>query len=242
MTQNSGNYSYSPIIDYNYAQFFQKIEFNGKTLNDHERKEFIGIIDETIDQFTSGLPMLNDELESTKDLNDDYHRITRVIFSVAMFVAMTLSDCMVASKYFLLAEKDYDKRFLRGKMKIILNEGFKRLYGFKDHKKSEWFRLKDCMNSFPDFIKKQYQIVTDLLEKESTTSTWWKNERDYETHIETPHLYLSRMEKIDESKVMIESSSLFDALLAVNHFLSNANGILLNTLIDRYHRGEIRDE
>jgi hypothetical protein len=50
------------------------------------------------------------------------------------------------------------------------------------------------------------------------------------------------MEKIDESKVMIESSSLFDALLAVNHFLSNANGILLNTLIDRYHRGEIRDE
>ena len=32
---------------------------------------------------------------------------------------------MVAGKYFILADRDYDRRFMRGKLFVILNEGFK---------------------------------------------------------------------------------------------------------------------
>ncbi len=47
---------------------------------------------------------------------------------------------MVAGKYFILADHDYDWRFMRRKLFVILNDGFKKLNGFnmKSHKKSEW--------------------------------------------------------------------------------------------------------
>ena len=52
----------------------------------------------------------------------------------------------------------------------------------------------------------------------------------------------SSQEKIVESKVMMDSMKLFDALLAVDHFLSNMHGCWLNYLLDKYRRGELKDE
>ena len=244
MVESFNSLTYSPIRDYRYAQWFHEIEYNGKTLNEDERKEFVSVIDETVSVFTSGLPLLKEELERTESFQDDYHRICRVVYSVSLFVVMTMSDCMVAGKYFILAENDYDKRFMRGKMKVILNEGFKKLYGYieKNKKVSEWFRLLDYMKFFPEVINRQYQDLTFLLEKESKASSWWKDERDYETHIEAEKLYASRMEEIEESKEMMETLRLYDALFAVNHFLTNAHACLRNYLVEKYRRGEIKVE
>ena len=70
----------------------------------------------------------------------------------------------------------------------------------------------------------------------------WKEERDFETHINSAKLYETRMVEIEESKEMIETLRLYDALLAVNHFLTNAHARLLNYLIEKYRRGEIKEE
>ena len=143
MNEDLTNIQYSPIRDYKYAHFFEEVQYNGKTLSDAERKEFVTVIDETIAQYSEGLPLMYDTLESTKDQHDDYHEIDRTVVSVMQFVLITMIDSMVASKYFILANEDYDRRFMRGKLMVILNEGFKRLYGFdeKTYKKSEWDRL-----------------------------------------------------------------------------------------------------
>ena len=235
--------SYSPVLNYRYDRWFQNVEYNGRTLNEEERKEFVKVIDETVSTFTSGLPLLTDELKRTKDLKDDYHIICHVVYSVSLFVVMTMCDCMVAGKYFILADTDYDKRFMRGKMKVILNEGFKKLYGYKEvnKKKSEWFRLLDLMKFFPEIINRQYQDLTYQLENQSRISSWWKDERDYETHIDSERLYDSRMVEIEESKEMMETLRLYDALFAVNHFLTNAHACLRNYLVEKYRRGEIKE-
>ena len=236
--------TYSPIMNCRYDQWFHQIEYNGRTLSDDERKGFVKVIDESVSTLTSGLPLLADEIGRTKDLNDEYHRICNTVYSVSLFVVMTICDCMVAGKYFILADTDYDKRFMRGKMKVILNEGFKKLYGYieKNKKESEWFRLLDYIKFFPEAINHQYQDLTFLLEKESKTSSWWRDERNYETHIEAENLYSSRMEEIEESKEMMETLRLYDALFAVNHFLTNAHACLLNYLVEKYRRGEIKEE
>ena len=236
--------TYSPIMNYRYDRWFQQVEYNGRTLNEDEKKEFVKVIDETVSTFSSGLPMLVDELKRSEGLEDDYHKISRAIYAVSLFVVMTMCDCMVAGKYFILAENDYDKRFMRGKMKVILNEGFKKLYGYieKNKKESEWFRLLDYMKFFPEVINRQYQDLTFQLEKQSKISTWWRDERNYETHIDSEKLYDSRMVEIEESKEMMETLRLYDALLAVNHFLSNAHACLRNYLVEKYRRGEIKVE
>lgn len=244
MNEYLANIQYSPILDYKYARFFDEVQYNGKTLSDAERKELVVVIDETIAQYSEGLPMMYDILESTKDQQDDYHEIDRTVVLVMQFVRITTIDSMVASKYFILADGDYDRRFMRGKLMVILNEGFKRLYGFdeKTHKKSEWNRLRSLMGCFPEVINRQYYELTYHLEKHAKSSSWWKEERNLETHMDTEKLYVSRQEEIIESKVMIDSMKLFNTLLAVNHFLTNIHAGLFDFLVGKDKRGELKDE
>ena len=244
MNEDLANIQYSPILDHKYARFFDEVQYNGKTLSDAERKELVVVIDETIAQFSEGLPMLYDTLESTKDQHDDYHEIDRTVVSVMQFVLITMIDSMVAIKHFILADGDYDRRFMRGKLMVILNEGFKRLYGFdeKTYKKSEWNRLLPLMGRFPEVINLQYKELTYHLEKHAKSSSWWKEERNLETHMDTEKLYVSRQEEIIESKVMMDSMKLFNTLLAVNHFLTNVHACLFNFLVGKYKRGELKDE
>ena len=232
------------IWDYNYANFFKETQYNNRTLSDEERRQFIDVINETISRYLEGLPLSQNTLQSIKGKHDEYHEAERTVVSVMQFVLITMIDSMVASKYFLMADKDYDKRFMRGKLMVILNEGFKRLYGFdeKTHKKSEWDRLLLIMRYFPEIINRQYQELTFHLERQAKSSSWWKEERNLETHLDTEKLYVSRQEEIIERKVMMDSMKLFNTLLAVNHFLTNVHACLFNFLVGKYKRGELKDE
>ena len=173
---------------------------------------------------------------------DDYARITKIVNSVSLFSITTMMDFLVAEKYYLLADKDYDKRFLRGKIFVILNEGFKRLYGFdaKSRKKSEWAKLASIIPHFSQIIKNQYNEMTDYLQKSSEQSTWWKEERDQETHIDAIALYYSRMKEIPEGEVIMKSMKLYRALLAVNDFLYNLDSCLFNYLKMQAQQGNIK--
>ena len=243
MNKDLDNIQYWPIRDYKYAHWFEEVQYNGKTLSDSERKEFVAVIDDTIAIFTEGLPLMYESLESTRDRHDVFHELERTFTSVMLFVLMTMIDSMVASKYFILADKDYDRRYMRGKLYVILNEGFKKLFGFTAdaRKESDWGRLLPWMERFPKPIVDQYQDVTAHLE-EYALSSWWKNERNLEVHMEdADKLYRSRQEEIIESKVMMDSMKLYNTLFAVNKFLSNAHGCIVNALIEKYRRGEIKE-
>ena len=243
MNEEFADIQYASIRECKYAQWFNEVHYNGKTLSDSERKKLIYVMDDAIAQYSEGLPLMMSILEDTKEQHDDYHEIDRIVVSVCLFVIMTMIDSMVAGKYFILADRDYDRRFMRGKLFVILNEGFKKLYGFNkmSHKKSEWERLHLIMNHFPEVINRQYQELTSLLEKHSKTSSWWKDERNYEPHLDTEKLYKSRQEEIIESKVMMDSLKLFNTLMAVSNFLGNVHACLFNFLVGKYRRGELSE-
>ena len=243
MNEDIDNIQYSPIQDFKYAHWFEDVQYSGKTLSNIERENMVGVINETIDFFSEGLPMMNDILENIRNLEDEYHRIERMVVSVMLFVLMTMIDSLVASKYFILADKDYDRRFMRGKLFVILNEGFKKLYGFNEngHKKSEWDKLRPLMKYFPKVINLQYQELTYLLERHSKSSSWWKEERNLETHLDMEKLYKSRQEEVIESKVMMDSLKLFNALRAVDNFLTNIHACLRNYLVEKYRKGELSE-
>lgn len=233
MKNDLENIHYSPIREYNYARRFREYYPNDKNLNFFQRLSFISLANRSIAVNSKGLPLINDILESTNNNQDEYSTTERAIVSVMLFVDMTLVDSMVAGKYFIKADKEYDKQFMRGKLKVILNEGFKRLYGFDERtrKKSEWIKLQTLMNKFPPIINRQYLELTSLLDLFSKSSTWWKEERDIETHMDAEKLYASRQKVIIESQVMMGSAKLINVLLAVNDFLTNVHGCLHNSAI-----------
>lgn len=244
MYDDLANIHYTPIRIYKYASFFEDIQYNGKTLSDVERGDYLRIIDETIADYAEALSFYREELERIRESEGEYYELDREILSMSLFVTITMIDSMVASKYFIMADKDYDRRFMRGKLYVIINEGFKKLYGFnkETYKKSEWDRLLPWMNRFPESINLQYQEVTYYLEKHAQTSSWWRDERNYETHLLAKELYDSRQEDLIESKVMIDSMKLFRTLMAVNSFMSNVHACLRNALVEKYLRGELKDE
>lgn len=223
--------------------WFKEVQYNGKTLSETEREEFVGVMNETITQYSKGFPIYQNMLKESEGKHDEYHEIERTVVSVMLFVLITMIDSMVVSKYFILADSDYDRRFMRGKLMVILNEGFKRLYGFdeKTHKKSEWDRLLPIMGHFPESINRQYQELTFHLETHAQSPSWWREERNLETHVDAEKLYDSRQEEINESKVMMDSMKLFNTLLAVNHFLTNVHACLFNFLVGKNKRGELND-
>lgn len=243
MNEDLANIQFSPIRNYKYAQWFKEVQYNGKTLSETEREEFVGVMNETITQYSKGFPIYQNMLKESEGKHDEYHEIELTVVSVMLFVLITMIDSMVVSKYFILADGDYDRRFMRGKLMVILNEGFKRLYGFdeKTHKKSEWDRLLPIMGYFPESINRQYQELTFHLEKHAQSSSWWREERNLETHVDAEKLYDSRQEEINESKVMMDSMKLFNTLLAVNHFLTNVHACLFNFLVGKNKRGELND-
>lgn len=102
------------------------------------------------------------------------------------YIQITMIDSLVISKYFIPADKDYDRRFMHGKMKVVLNDGFKKLYGFNDKtkKESEWNKLVAIVKHFPEDIQQQCQHLSFLLEDQSKSSSWWKDVRDIETHLD----------------------------------------------------------
>lgn len=233
---------YAQIREYNFKEYFQKFQYNGKVISDDERKEFIKGLDESIAQYSEGLPMLKDSIESLNGKDDEFNKAYRTVLSVCQFIVITSIDCLVISKYFLLADKDYDKRFMRGKMKVILNEGFKKLYGYekKTIKKSEWSKLSEIVEHLPQTFQFEYRKLSYLLDNHSKSSSWWKDERDVETHLDIEKLYESRCEEIEESKVMMDSVKLFSTLYAVQLFTTNVNAWFHNTTLKIYREQEAR--
>lgn len=244
MNEDIKNAQYSPIINYHYEQWFQEVHPNEEEFSDAERTEYLRLVDDKISSFSVALPLMKDTFERMRDLHDEYHEAYRIVVSVMQFTLMTMIDSMVLSKYFILTDKDYDRRLMRGKLKVILNEGFKRLYGFgeKTREKSEWHKLTYVLKYFPEDIKRQYQNLSSLLEKHSTSSSWWKDERDVETHLDANKLYVSRCEDIAEGRVMLDFLKLQETLLAVNLFLSNMHSCLHNFMIYKYRCGELKEE
>lgn len=243
MSNELDHIQYSPIRNYRYEQWFEELQHYGKEFDAEIKGKFVKMVDEDVADYSEGLQMVKSMFENNKNKHDEFHDAYSVVLSVMQFILVTMADSMVITKYFVLADKDYDRRFMRGKMRIILNEGFKKLYGFKEgKKKSEWIRLAPILKYFPEDIQHQYQHLTFLLENHSESSSWWWDERNVETHLDANKLYESRCEDIVESKVMMDSLKLFDTLFAVECFLSNMHACFRNSLVDMYQRGELKEE
>ena len=244
MNEDLSSLQIKPIRNNKFAHWFQEVKYNGQTLSNEERQDLANTLDETIEQYSQGFPIMQNIFDHFNDEHNDLHQIYQTIVSVMIFVLITQMDIMVASKYFILADKDYDRRYLRGKLKVLQNEGFKRLYGFEErtYKKSEWQKLLSIMKYFPEEINRQFQDLTFLLQKQSQSSSWWKEERNLETHMDAVKLYYSRQEELIESKVMMDSMKLYCSLMAVSDYLENLHTCLYNYIVDKYQRGELRVE
>lgn len=197
------------------------IYYNNKVLSAQEREEFRIMSEETIRDFSEtieGFYELSQEFKPSQ--NKDHDKITKTVLDVGIFTSYTFCDCVALLKHFVLSSNAYDKSLFRGKLKVLLNEGFKSLYGFNDkqRKRSYYIKLGEIMNYFPGF-QLEYDSILLKLKQLSEQSTWWKDERNTEVHLDMSQLYKARHEEINESKVAMESQLLIGLLVQINKLM-----------------------
>ena len=197
------------------------IYYNNKVLSAQEREEFRIRAEETIEIFTESIDGFCELYQEYKPSQNKAHdKITKTVLDVGIFTCYTYCDCTVLLKHFILSTDLYEKRLFRGKLKVLLNEGLKSLYGFNDkqRKKSYYIKLGEIMNYFPGF-QSEYDSILLKLKQLSEQSTWWKDERNIEVHLDMSQLYKSRHEEINESKVAMEAHLLIDLLVQINRLM-----------------------
>ena len=207
--------------------------YNNKVLSAQEREEFRIRSDEAIDVFAEsidGFYELNREHKPSQ--NKAHDKITKTVLDVGIFTSYTFCDCVALLKHFVLSSNTYDKSLFRGKLKVLLNEGFKNLYGFNDkqREKSYYIKLGEIINHFPDF-KSEYNSILLRLKQLSKQSTWWKDERNIEVHLDMTQLYKSRREEINESKVAMEAHLLIDLLVQINKLMGRMHQAYINYMM-----------
>ena len=209
------------------------IHYNNKVLSDREREEFKIMSEETIREFSEsieGFYELSQNFQSSQ--NKEHDKITKTILDVGIFTSYTFCDCVTIIKHFVLSSNSYDKSLFRGKLKILLNEGFKNLYGFNDKQqnKSYYIKLGEIIKYFPGFQSEYNSILLDLKHL-SEQSSWWKDERNIEVHLDMSQLYKTRHEEINESKVAMESHLLIDLLVKINRLMGRMHQAYLNYMM-----------
>ena len=209
------------------------VYYNNKVLSDREREEFKIMSEETIREFSEsieGFYELSQIFQSSQ--NKEHDKITKTILDVGIFTSYTFCDCVTLIKHFVLSSNSYDKSLFRGKLNILLNEGFKNLYGFNDkqQKKSYYIKLGEIIKYFPGFQSEYNSILLDLKHL-SEQSSWWKDERNIEVHLDMSQLYKTRHEEINESKVAMESHLLIDLLVQINRLMGRMHQAYLNHMM-----------
>ena len=197
------------------------IYYNNKVLSAQEREAFRIMSEETIRDFSEsieGFYELSQEFKPSQ--NKEYDKITKTVLDVGIFTSYTFCDCVALLKHFVLSSNTYDKSLFRGKLKVLLNEGFKNLYGFNDkqREKSYYIKLGEIINHFHGF-KSEYDSILLKLKRLSERSSWWRDERNREVHLDMSQLYKARHEEINESKVAMEAHLLIDLLVQINRLM-----------------------
>ena len=209
------------------------IYYNNKVLSAQEREEFRIRSDEAIDVFAEsidGFYELNREHKPSQ--NKAHDKITKTVLDIGIFTSYTFCDCVALLKHFVLSSNTYDKSLFRGKLNVLLNEGFKNLYGFNDkqREKSYYIKLGEIINHFPGF-KSEYNSILLKLKQLSEQSAWWKDERNIEVHLDMTQLYKSRHEEINESKVAMEAHLLIDLLVQINKLMGRMHQAYIDYMI-----------
>lgn len=207
-----------------------KVLYNNKVLSAKEREEYRVKADDTIHGLSESIDGFNEILQELKPpQNKEYDKIMRTVLDIELFTHYAHCDCVVMLKHFILSTIPYEKSFFRGKLKVLLNEGFKRLYGFTNdqHEQSYFNKIGDIIRMFPG-LKAEYESIRLDLDRVSKQSTWWKNERNIEVHIDISQLCKIRHEEINESKEAMESLQLLNLFNRVNRLIANLNQVYIN--------------
>jgi hypothetical protein len=149
------------------------------------------------------------------------------LYDISLYVSLLSGDFVVLFHQFLSSDFLYERKYAMAKLYPLMNEGFKRLYGFVNENTGQvrlssdayWKDIQEFVPLMNETEKALYDELEDVLLKKASYS-WWKDVRDAEVHLDAEKIYKNRCDQEDENVSIRDAMSFYDVLSRTTHLMS----------------------
>ena len=194
------------------------------------KEELILLLEDTLRE----MPDRVDGIHATKQLfsalssiNSERFNTLEKLYQPALFASLLSGDFAVLFHQFLSSKLLYERKYAMAKLYPLMNESFKRLYGFVNEKTGQvklspdayWKDIQELVPLMNETEKALYDELEDILLKKASFS-WWKDMRDAEVHLDAEKIYKHRSDQEDENVAIRDAMSFYDVLSRTTHLTS----------------------
>ena len=194
------------------------------------KEELILLLENTLRE----MPQRVDGIHATKKLfstlssiNSERIAALAKLYDISLYVSLLSGDYVVLFHQFLSSDFLYERKYAMAKLYPLMNESFKRLYGFVNEKTGQvklssdayWKDIQELVPLMNETEQVLYDELEDLLLKKASYS-WWKDVRDAEVHLDAEKIYKYRCEQEDENVAIRDAISFYDVLSRTTHLTS----------------------
>ena len=191
------------------------------------KEELILLLENTLRE----MPQRVDGIHATKKLfstlssiNSERIAALAKLYDISLYVSLLSGDYVVLFHQFLSSDFLYERKYAMAKLYPLMNESFKRLYGFVNEKTGQvklssdayWKDIQELVPLMNETEQVLYDELEDLLLKKASYS-WWKDVRDAEVHLDAEKIYKYRCEQEDENVAIRDAISFYDVLSRTTH-------------------------
>ena len=194
------------------------------------KEELILLLENTLRE----MPQSVDGIHATKKLfstlssiNSERIAALAKLYDISLYVSLLSGDYVVLFHQFLSSDFLYERKYAMAKLYPLMNESFKRLYGFVNEKTGQvklssdayWKDIQELVPLMNETEQVLYDELEDLLLKKASYS-WWKDVRDAEVHLDAEKIYKYRCDQEDENVTIRDAISFYDVLSRTTHLTS----------------------
>lgn len=183
------------------------------------KEELVKLLEKTLHDIPDeidGVYRVGELYSNLSGLGVERFEALRKLYDLTLYVELLNGDFVVLFHQFLSSSLIYERKYAMAKLYPLMNEGFKHLYGFVNEKtgqvkilpESKWNNLEEIESLMTPDEKAIYQELLAMLEEDAAFS-WWKEERDNETHMDAVGVYNHRTAQGNENKSIQDAMSFY---------------------------------
>ncbi len=187
------------------------------------KEELILLLEDTLRE----MPQSIDDIHAIKKLfstalstiNSERIAALSKLSAIALYANLLMGDFAVLFHQFLSSQFLYERKYAMAKLYPLMNESFKRLYGFVNEKTGQVVLSPDSywkiIQELRPLMNEQEIALFDQLDGvllRKASFSWWKDERSAETHIDVEKIYAHRCKQRNENVAIWDSISFYDVL------------------------------
>lgn len=147
--------------------------------------------------------------------------IIKSILETSITLCFINLDISAAYRQYLSAQTHYEERYAMKCLNTIMSEGYKKIFGFTENKKSFWKQqIKRVVDKYPE-LHTEYDRITTSLSDLAKNNIFNKDMRDYSVHYDhDPRKVYDMLSKLSAEDVSDRFNHFYATITIITAFIN----------------------